>query len=99
MQYKTGDYKSSVIALNYLIEQLEVRTEAVAKSPNREMFTEDQALSHARLFLVYEKNGKQDLADQEYQEAVNLFGKEYGIKSKEEMKKFIERVDAIKVKP
>lgn len=92
--YKTNDFDSSVIALNYLSDKLKFYKETSdPKSRNYGTFITDLGLTHARLFLVYEAKGKQDLAEQEYQKAIELLGGKFKIGSRKELKKMIEKMD------
>lgn len=91
--YKTGDFNSSIIALNYLSDKLEFCKERSSKNPNCDTFITDLGLTHARLFLLYETNGKQDLAEQEYQTAIELIGGEFKVGSQEELKELIKKID------
>lgn len=92
--YATGDFNSSVIALNYLSDKLEFYKEAsVPKSPNYDTFITDLGLTCARLFLVYESRGKQDLAEQEYQKVIALIGDKFKISSQKELREIIEKID------
>jgi len=85
--YKIGDFDSSIAALNALVKELE------SYHKTDKFIAIDLGLTYARLFVVYERAGKQDLANQNYQKAIELIGSKFKIKSPEELKESIEKID------
>ncbi len=93
--YALGDYNSSVLALNQLVNQLKFYQNKYSRSEKiKNLVDYDLGLTYARLFNVYYKAGKKDLADQEYKKAVVLLGSKFNIKSPEELQAFVEQIDA-----
>ena len=99
--YKKGDFDSSVVALSELVKELEpyyetiktIKRESVIN--NKRNIAIDLGLTYARLFVVYERAGKQDLANQYYQKAAELLNSrgEKMVKSPEQLKEFINKID------
>lgn len=89
--YRGGDINSSIIAFNYLVDKLEsYKRTADPKRPNYSIFVSDLGLAHARLFVLYDRAEKYNLAEKEYQKAIELIEK---VDSREELKQIIERID------
>jgi len=85
--YKIGDFDSSITALNELVKELE------PYQKTNKFIALDLGLTYARLFVVYERTGKQALANQNYQKAIELIGSRFKIKSPEELKGLIGKID------
>lgn len=92
--YKIGDFNSSVVALNELINYLEYYLKIIKIDKGiHDLIVEDSGLTYARLFILFEKAGKQDLANQNYQKAIELIGSRFKIKSQEELKELMGKID------
>ncbi len=92
--YAVGDYHSSVLALNQLANQLKFyQTKYSHNQKIKYLVDTDLGLTYARLFNVYYKAGKKNLADQEYKKAIVLLGAKFNIKSQSELQSFIEKID------
>lgn len=92
--YSTGNYNNSIIALHDLSDRLEIYVKTLHHTnPNYAIFINDLVLTHGRLFLVYQRNGEQNLAEQEYQKAMKLIDKRWDIKSEKQLKDMIETID------
>lgn len=102
--YRTGEINASIVVLDNLANTLEsyqklIKTKKSKRAiEDRDEIRQDLGLIYGRLFILYEKAGKQDLADHYYSKAKELFNSRCPDKKKifspSELKEFIEKVDS-----
>ncbi len=91
---ETGNSNSCIVALNYSANKLEMYQRIITpKDPNYTGLNIDLALTYARIGVLYEKDGKHDLAEQEYQKALRLVPKKWNMNSEKQLKDMIEKID------
>lgn len=91
--YKTGEYQSSIRILNHLVSKLKLYEKNL--DGNSETFITDRGLAHGRLYILYKRRGKVELAEMEYKNAKNIIGKKYNIKSKDDLFRIVQSFDDI----
>jgi hypothetical protein len=94
--YSTGDYQSSVVVLNYLINKLRMYEELSDRQDNLEILRTDRGLAHGRLYIVHRRRGEEEIGRKEYENAIMLLGPKYNIRTEDDLKDVIERIDKSK---
>lgn len=88
--YKTGNYESSIIVLNFLVDKLKQYENIVDKQDLISTLRIDRGLAHGRLYVLYKRKSKEDLAQKEYINAIELLKEKYHITSEKRLKEAIE---------
>ncbi len=95
--FATGDYKSSIIMLNHLINKIELIEKSLNDSEYRNLRI-DKGLAHYRLHTLYKKEGNEDQANKEYSNAVRLLSKEHGNLKEDDFKNLFEELNKLSLK-
>ena len=93
--YDTGDNGATVVAFKTLLEELTNQMDQLTpEDRNFAILRSDLGLTYARLFIVYDRTGKEDLARTAYERAKGLLEANYRINSTDDLKATIQRLDA-----
>jgi hypothetical protein len=91
--YRTGDYESSLIILNYLINKLKFLEGISDREELIKIFRIDRGFAHGRLYLIYKRRGEEELSQKEYINAMRLLEAEYNIETEDNLRNVIEKID------
>lgn len=93
--YNTNDFESKEIILKFLERNIKhYKNNVVTEDKTKSLLKTDLGLTHARLFLVYRKEGQENLANKEYNKAKRILSeKGYNIKTKDDLTNLIQKID------
>jgi hypothetical protein len=94
--YKTGDYASTLVMFKYLDDKLKTCAIESKDSALFKNFKIDRGILHGRLYMLYKTRNEENLALDEYNNAIQLLGDDYNISSENELKNIITKMDNLK---